>query len=567
MTGFFLLSGKLMNFSVRVLQPNLLLGDWDANLQFLISAAQQAHAEGVQCLLCPAQTLCGGPGAGSYLLRPTFHQACEQTLAQLLVASLEWTGLTLVVGHPQAVAGNALPYNAVSVLHEGQLLASHAQQWGAPSYAEPHLQTAPAGPPCVFTLEGLSGKVHIGVLLEQELEHPKPAQAAVAAGAQLLLVLQAQAFHAGQPAQLQTMLAQRAQEQTVPLVCANWVGGRDAWVFAGGSLAVQADGQLAMQAPLFEQAQMDVQVQQAQTANLPLRLQGALTPQPDALHSLWSALVLAVRDYVEKNRFPGVLLGLSGGIDSALVLAIAVDALGPERVRTVMMPSPYTADISWQDAQAMAERLGVRHDVIPIAEQVQAFESALAPLFMGRAPDTTEENLQARCRGVLLMALSNKLGHLVLTTSNKSEVAMGYSTLYGDMAGGFALLCDVYKTEVFALARWRNVHDVYGRGQEPIPERIITRPPSAELRPEQKDEDSLPPYPVLDTLLRAYLEQGASASELQHLSGQPPELIARVLRLLRINGYKRYQAPPGPRVSRTAFAQDWQVPMTHVFAG
>ena len=282
---------------------------------------------------------------------------------------------------------------------------------------------------------------------------------------------------------------------------------------------------------------------------------------------LWQALVQAVRDYVEKNRFPGVLLGLSGGIDSALVLAIAVDALGPQRVRTVMLPSPYTADISWKDAQAMADGLGVRHDVIEIAPQVQAFETALAPLFAGTQMDTTEENLQARCRGTLLMALSNKFGHVVLTTSNKSEVAMGYGTLYGDMAGGFAVLCDVWKTEVFALARWRNAHDPLHTGLvAPIPERIITRPPSAELRPDQKDEDSLPPYEVLDALLRQYLEHNASPAQLE-AAGYAPEVVAKTLRLLRLSEYNRRQGPGGPRLSPTAFARDWQIPMTHRFTG
>jgi NAD+ synthase (glutamine-hydrolysing) len=279
---------------------------------------------------------------------------------------------------------------------------------------------------------------------------------------------------------------------------------------------------------------------------------------------LWDALVLGVRDYVGKNGFPGALLGLSGGIDSALVLAIAVDALGADKVRTVMMPSPYTADISWIDARDMAERMGVRHDEIAIAPQFEAFKSALASQFAGLAEDTTEENLQARIRGTLLMALSNKFGSIVLTTGNKSEMATGYCTLYGDMAGGFAPIKDVAKTRVFALARWRNAHDPYGTGANPIPERIITRPPSAELRPDQKDQDSLPAYEVLDAIVARYMENDEPIESIIAAGFERAD-VERVTRLIKLNEYKRRQAPVGVRVTRRSFGKDWRYPITSKF--
>ena len=350
-------------------------------------------------------------------------------------------------------------------------------------------------------------------------------------------------------------------ETGLPVVYAHMVGGQDELVFDGGSFALQADGTVAMLAPAFQQVLAQVAVRPQADA---VHLAGQITLVQDDNAALWDALVLAVRDYVGKNGFPGALLGLSGGIDSALVLAIAVDALGKGRVRTVMMPSPYTADISWKDAQEMADRVGVHHDVIDIAPQFEAYKAALSTQFQGRAEDTTDENLQARIRGTLLMALSNKFGAVVLTTGNKSEMATGYCTLYGDMAGGFAVIKDVLKTRVFALARWRNANDPFGTGLHPIPERIITRPPSAELRPDQKDEDSLPPYPVLDDIVRRYVENDEPIETIL-AQGHTPENVERVVRLIRINEYKRRQAPVGPRLSPRSFGKDWRCPITNGF--
>ena len=290
------------------------------------------------------------------------------------------------------------------------------------------------------------------------------------------------------------------------------------------------------------------------------------TIEPErSLHAeLWDALVLGLRDYVDKNHFPGVLLGLSGGIDSALVLAIAVDALGKDRVRTVMMPSPYTADISWIDARDMAARVGVQYDEISILPEFEAYKASLAVHFIGREEDTTEENIQARIRGTLLMALSNKFGSIVVTTGNKSEMATGYCTLYGDMAGGFAVIKDVAKTLVFALARWRNTNDPYGTGSNPIPDRIITRPPSAELRADQTDQDSLPPYEVLDAILERYMENDQSLETIV-AAGFAPADVERVTRLIKTNEYKRRQSPVGIRVTHRSFGKDWRYPITSKF--
>ena len=353
-------------------------------------------------------------------------------------------------------------------------------------------------------------------------------------------------------------------------------------VFEGRSFALNADGALAARAPSFEALSFVVDVarggdvhpgegvssEPAQTASkrsaVDLHLSGEVAEDGSLEADLWHALVLGVRDYIGKNGFPGVLLGLSGGIDSALVLAIAVDALGADKVRTVMMPSPYTAEISWVDARDMAQRMGVRYDEVSIVPEFEAFLGSLKADFEGTQLDTTEENIQARIRGTLLMALSNKFGAIVLTTGNKSEMATGYCTLYGDMAGGFAVIKDVAKTLVFKLARWRNAHDPYGTSVEPIPERIITRPPSAELRPDQTDQDSLPPYEVLDEIVSRFMENDQSSDDIM-AAGFARADVEKVTRLIRINEYKRRQSPVGIRVTHRSFGKDWRYPITNKF--
>ena len=374
-------------------------------------------------------------------------------------------------------------------------------------------------------------------------------------------MINASPFHIGKGGERVARMAERARAVELPLVYAHLVGGQDEVVFDGASFVVDAQGNLVGRAPGFQEDLFAVRVAREEGG---LKLNAAITNERSPEADLWDALVLGVRDYVNKNGFPGVLLGLSGGIDSALVLAIAVDALGRDRVRALMMPSPYTADISWIDARDMAARLGVRYDEISIVPEFEAFRVSLANEFKGLPEDATEENIQARIRGVFLMALSNKFGSIVLTTGNKSEMATGYCTLYGDMAGGFAVIKDVLKTSVFRLARWRNIHDPYGAGISPIPERIITRPPSAELRPGQVDQDSLPPYEVLDAILERYMENDQGIEEII-AAGFDRAVVERVARLIRVNEYKRRQAPVGIRVTHRSFGKDWRYPITGKF--
>ncbi|MDH3210316.1 MAG: NAD+ synthase, partial [Burkholderiaceae bacterium] len=339
----------------------------------------------------------------------------------------------------------------------------------------------------------------------------------------------------------------------LPLLYVHLTGGQDEVVFDGASFALDASGKVAARAAMFQQDLLLVDVRGDGS------VQGEVAPVPAFEAQAWAALVTGVHDYIVKNAFPGVIVGLSGGIDSALVLAIAVDALGPEKVRAVMMPSPYTADISRTDARDAAQRLGVRYDEISIVPMFDAFRTNLAGEFSGRDEDATEENIQARIRGTLLMALSNKFGAIVLTTGNKSEMATGYCTLYGDMAGGFAVIKDVAKTLVYRLARWRNA-----QGCEVIPQRIITRPPSAELRPDQTDQDSLPPYELLDAILQRYMEEDQSVAQIV-AAGFPAATVQQVARLIKVNEYKRRQSPVGIRITHRSFGKDWRYPITSLF--
>lgn len=546
-----------MTTSLCIAQLNFVVGDLGGNAQKIIDAARQAHAQGASLLVTPELALCGY-AAEDLLLRPSFQQASDAALQTVVAASAEWPGLTLLLGHTQAVAGTLHRHNSASWIANGRVLASYAKQ-ALPNYGvfDELRYFTPGQQPCVVDVNG----TRMGVLICEDAWLPAPAQAAKQAGADMLVVLNASPYHLGKQAEREAVLAQRVAETGLPVVYAHMVGGQDELVFDGSSFALNADGTVAARAPAFAAALTSVQVHGQGSA---LSLSGSVAPAEDENACLWKALVLAVRDYVTKNGFPGAVLGLSGGIDSAVVLAIAVDALGKDKVRTVMMPSPYTADISWKDAQEMADRVGVRHEVIDIAPQFEAFKAALASQFAGLAEDTTEENLQARIRGTLLMGISNKFGSIVLTTGNKSEMATGYCTLYGDMAGGFAVIKDVLKTRVFELARWRNAHDPFGTGLNPIPERIITRPPSAELRPDQKDEDSLPPYPVLDDIIARYVEHDEPVETIV-AAGHASENVERVVRLIRINEYKRRQAAVGPRLTQRCFAKDWRMPITNGF--
>ncbi|GAB2473341.1 NAD+ synthase [Comamonas humi] len=550
-----------MTFAIAVAQLNLVVGDMQGNARKMVEAAAQAAGQGARLLLTPELGVCGYAAEDLYQ-RPSFLDECDAALASVVQASTQWPGLTLVVGHPVRASGQGRPlcYNAASVVRDGAVLATYYKR-ALPNYREfdEERYFATGDQPCVFEVDG----VRVGLLICEDAWWPEAARSTQQAGAQLLAVINASPFHIDKPQQREAVMAERVRETGLPMVYAHLVGGQDELVFDGHSFALQADGSVAARAPGFEENLLLVQVDQAQAA---IKLSSTITPQGDTNSQLWHALVLAVRDYLGKTGFPGAVLGLSGGIDSALVLAIAVDALGADKVRTVMMPSPYTADISWIDAREMAERLGVHYEEISIAPMFEGFKAALAADFAGRAEDTTEENLQARIRGTLLMALSNKFGTIVLTTGNKSEMATGYCTLYGDMAGGFAVLRDVLKTRVFELARWRNANDPYGTGRDPIPERIITRPPSAELRPDQKDQDSLPPYEVLDAIIVRYMEQDEGIEPIVQ-AGYARADVERVVRLIRINEYKRRQAAVGPRLSERGFGRDWRYPITNRFRG
>ncbi len=552
-----------MALKLCIAQLNFTVGDMAGNAQKIIAAAHTAYAQGARLLVTPELSICGY-AAEDLFLRPAFIAACDDAVKTVARELAGLKDLCVIVGHP--VGGDQRSksvavqqrFNAASVLSEGRVLQTYAKR-ELPNYQvfDEHRYFTPGQGVCVFPVAG----VHVGVLICEDAWFDEPALLARQAGAQVLCVINASPFHVGKGGERVERMAARARAVNLPLVYAHFVGGQDEVVFDGGSFAVNADGALAGRAPAFEE---DLFCVQAEPGEHGLQLSARDTHPRSPEADLWDALVMGVRDYIGKNGFPGVLLGLSGGIDSALVMAIAVDALGASKVRAVMMPSPYTADISWIDARDMAARLGVRYDEISIVPEFEAFKASLAGEFKGLPEDTTEENIQARIRGVLLMALSNKFGSIVLTTGNKSEMATGYCTLYGDMAGGFAVIKDLLKTTVFKLAAWRNVHDPYGTGINPIPERIITRPPSAELRPDQKDQDSLPPYEVLDAILARYMEEDQGVEQIV-AAGFEREVVVRVARLVRINEYKRRQAPVGIRVTHRSFGKDWRYPITSKF--
>ncbi|MEI2414678.1 NAD+ synthase [Orrella sp. JC864] len=536
---------------VAIAQLNLCVGDLAGNVRRLAQAARQAHAQGADILLTPELAITGYPPE-DLLLRPRFlddAQAAFETLRQEL-AGLK--GLHVVLGHETRRGGKL--YNAASVLLEGGVLGTYCKR-ELPNYAvfDEQRYFASDTAPLVFEVKG----VRFGVNICEDIWFDAAPKAAAEQGAQVLLVPNASPFDIGKQRQRAEIAGRCVRETGCALVYANLAGAQDELVFDGASFALDAAGRLAARLPDFTETVAVLQVGADGSVQCPQGPEPVVEALPLEAR-VWEALKLGVRDYLGKNGFPGAIIGLSGGIDSAVVLAIAVDALGAENVRTVMMPSRYTADISLDDAQDMAQRLGVRHDDIPIVPMVQAFEQALAGQFAGLPADATEENIQARVRGVLLMALSNKTGRLVLTTGNKSELTTGYCTLYGDMAGGFAVIKDVPKTLVYRLARWRNTLS------EVIPERIITRPPSAELRPDQTDQDSLPPYDVLDAIIERYMEENQSVDQII-AAGHPAEAVEQVVRLLRINEYKRRQAPPGPRITPRAFGRDWRYPLTNGF--
>jgi NAD+ synthase (glutamine-hydrolysing) len=559
-----------MTLKLCIAQLDFVVGDMAGNAKKIIESARSAYADGVRLLLTPELSICGY-AAEDLFLRAAFIAACDDAVKTVARELAGLKDMIVVVGHPtggdsrtRSVAVSRR-HNAASVLREGAVIATYAKR-ELPNYQvfDERRYFTPGHDVCVFEAgeaDKMGQKIKVGLLICEDAWFEAPARQTQAAGAELLVVINASPFHVGKGDEREQMMRERVRACGLPLVYAHLVGGQDEVVFEGRSFALNANGEVAARAPSFIQNELVVHVSRAYEA---IYLVADVAPERSLDADLWDALVLGVRDYIGKNGFPSVILGLSGGIDSALVLAVAVDALGKDRVRTIMMPSPYTADISWIDARDMAARLGVRYDEISIVPEFEAFKKSLAGEFQGLAEDTTEENIQARIRGTLLMALSNKFGSIVLTTGNKSEMATGYCTLYGDMAGGFAVIKDLAKTTVFRLARWRNEHDPYGTGQAPIPERIITRPPSAELRPNQIDQDSLPAYEVLDAILERYMENDQSIEDII-AAGFARLDVEKVTRLIKINEYKRRQAPVGIRVTHRSFGKDWRYPISNKF--
>ncbi len=555
-----------MTLHISVAQLNFVVGDMAGNARQIIEFSRQAYARGARLVLTPELSICGY-AAEDLFLRPAFIDACDDALKTIARELAELKDLHVVVGHPEGGGMRTRSvavtrrHNRASVLCEGAIVA-HYDKRELPNYQvfDERRYFTPGQGVGVFEVAG----VRVGLLICEDAWFEEPARLAQAAGAQVLAVLNASPFHAGKSAEREQRMRERVQGTGLPLVYAHLTGGQDEVIFEGRSFALDAAGTVVARAEGFREAALDMQVTLSAGRCVLTAPQAMLQPLPTPEAELWDALVLGVRDYLGKNGFKGVILGLSGGIDSALVLAIAVDAIGADKVHAVMMPSPYTADISWIDSRDMAKRMGVRYDEIAIAPLFDGFRTALAGQFAGLAEDTTEENIQARIRGTLLMALSNKTGAIVLTTGNKSEMATGYCTLYGDMAGGFAVIKDVLKTRVFALARWRNQNDPYGTGCNPIPDRIITRPPSAELRPDQKDQDSLPAYEVLDAIIERYMENDEGMAALV-ADGFEPADVEKVTRLIKLNEYKRRQSPVGIRVTHRSFGKDWRYPMTNRF--
>ena len=555
-----------MTLQISVAQINFVVGDMAGNARKIIEFSQAAYARGVRLVLTPELSICGY-AAEDLFLRPAFIDACDDALKTVARELAGLKDLHVVVGHPEGGGMRTRSVavtrrrNRVSVLSEGRTVA-HYDKRELPNYQvfDERRYFTPGQSVGVFEVAG----VRVGLLICEDAWFEEPTRLAQAAGAQVLAVLNASPFHAGKSAEREQRMRERVQDSGLPLIYAHLVGGQDEVIFEGRSFALDAAGAVVARAEGFREAALDMQIQMDGGRAQLSAPQAVLQPLPTPEAELWDALVLGVRDYLGKNGFKGAILGLSGGIDSALVLAIAVDAIGADKIHAVMMPSPYTADISWIDSRDMAKRVGVRYDEIAIAPLFEGFRTALAGQFAGLAEDTTEENIQARIRGTLLMALSNKTGAIVLTTGNKSEMATGYCTLYGDMAGGFAVIKDVLKTKVFALARWRNDNDPYGTGANPIPERIITRPPSAELRPDQKDQDSLPAYEVLDAIIERYMENDEGMAALV-ADGFEPGDVEKVTRLIKLNEYKRRQSPVGIRVTHRSFGKDWRYPMTNRF--
>jgi len=534
------------NVTVVMAQINPVVGDISGNVEKIIDAAHQAKFQHqADIVIFPEMTITGYPPE-DLLLRDGLYKQVNQALSKICE---KVTDVVLVVGYPM-MDELGERFNMAAWIEDGLIQASYMKQ-NLPNYSvfDEQRYFSAGNKPCVVEFNG----VKFGVLVCEDIWKITPSTQAVTAGADVLLNLNASPFSQEKHQDRLNVVARRIDEIKKPILYVNQVGGQDELVFDGGSFAMNADGHVMVQAPEFEVALTPVNIM-CQAGSIVV-LPGEQAPLYEDEARVYKALIQGVRDYVTKNNFPGVLLGLSGGIDSALTLAVAVDALGADRVEAVMMPFRYTAQISLEDAAEQAKTLGVKYSVKPIESMYQAFEAALAEDFAGLDTDVTEENLQARIRGTLLMALSNKNGKMVLATSNKSEVAVGYSTLYGDMVGGFSPLKDVPKTLVYRLAEYRN------RLSECIPERVITRPPSAELRPDQKDQDSLPDYDELDAIIKAYVKFDHTPEQIAEMGYELDE-VRRVVRMIDRSEYKRRQGSPGIKITHRAFGRDRRYPIT-----
>ena len=530
---------------VALAQIDLIVGDVAGNTAKIIEHARRARdVDSADIVVFPELSVCGYPPE-DLLFHTGLRHDVEAAVARVRD---EVFGIAILLGFPEYDDGEI--YNACAVLLDGKVVAHYRKQL-LPNYAvfdEERYFTA-GRQPALFKLNGL----RIGLNICEDVWKPGPMGASRAAGAECALVINGSPFEVRSQEKRENVVRARVAEVGIPVVYVNHVGGQDELVFDGGSFVMDADGEVVYRARAFEESMDTLTLEGAVTGVVPER--GHIAKPDGKIATIYNALVKGTRDYVMNHGFPGVIIGLSGGIDSALVCAIACDAIGAERVRAVQMPFRYTSTMSQEDSKKQAESFGIRYDVIPIEPMYEATIAQLRPVLGETEPDATEENIQARCRGLLLMAISNKTGRMLLTTGNKSEMAVGYATLYGDMAGGFAPIKDCSKSLVFELARYRNTLG------EAIPERVISRPPSAELRADQKDTDSLPDYDVLDPILEAFIEKDLSVAEITAL-GFDRAVVIRVLEMVKRNEYKRRQAPPGVRISSRAFGRDWRYPST-----
>jgi NAD+ synthase (glutamine-hydrolysing) len=533
------------SLTIALAQIDLFVGDVAGNTRKILDYARRGRDQLQADLVVFPELAVSGYPPEDLLFHSGLRRRVDQALEEILDSV---RGIAVLIGFPEYSNGRI--YNACAVFQDGRILARYRKQL-LPNYRvfdEERYFTA-GKEASVFSLNG----VRIGLNICEDVWRPEPTAASRTAGAELIIAINGSPYELASQPKRENVVRSRVTECRLPVVYLNMVGGQDELIFDGGSFVMDAEGEIIFRAAAFSEALHSVVIHATAAGVVPEP--GRVEPHLPTEPSVYAALVTGTRDYVDKNGFPGVILGLSGGVDSALILAIACDALGSERVQALMMPFRYTSTMSQEDAAAEAAAFGVRYDIIPIGPMYDATIKQLAKIFEGREQDTTEENIQARCRGMLLMAVSNKTGRMLLTTGNKSEMAVGYATLYGDMAGGFAPIKDCSKTLVYRLARYRNTISPV------IPERVITRPPSAELRGNQKDTDTLPAYDVLDPILEAFIEEDLSVDDITQ-RGFDRDVVVRVLELVKRNEYKRRQAPPGIRISSRAFGRDWRYPIT-----